>query len=404
MSTYKIYLNKDTRSIRGKPYLVRWAGEFDPTVGKQKRYSKSFEKRRDAENFIDQLKDEFNAGLTRDNNDISLKDLTDKFISTRRKTLAKSTRDGYQDTINLLLEHFCPTISIKKIRQEDAEEFIANISFISPDHKKQGKELSDSTRNRHLRQCKKLFYTAVEWNYLKNSPFDKIKSGKIRKQNWHYFSPDEFKAILEKTSDLRTRALYTIMYFCGLRTGEALNLLWDGINIDFENNKITVVNRAATRELPPFKVKDYEERTVPMPQMVVDSLTKLQEQSETNNPFVFLTKERFERVQKKIWQEKFLNAGKSADWESRYLINNLLRDFKYNCTSAGFKTNEKFNLHCFRKSYATNLANAGTPAHTLMKLMGHSSIVTSQKYYLRSSDANEKKAVEALEKIYSEQE
>jgi integrase len=39
-----------------------------------------------------------------------------------------------------------------------------------------------------------------------------------------------------------------------------------------------------------------------------------------------------------------------------------------------------------------------------MKLMGHSSIVTSQKYYLRSSDANEKKAVEALEKIYSEQE
>ena len=60
---------------------------------------------------------------------------------------------------------------------------------------------------------------------------------------------------------------------------------------------------------------------------------------------------------------------------------------------------KKANLHCLRKSYATNLANAGTPVHTLMKLMGHSSIVTTQKYYLRSSDENEKKAVEELEKM-----
>jgi hypothetical protein len=37
-----------------------------------------------------------------------------------------------------------------------------------------------------------------------------------------------------------------------------------------------------------------------------------------------------------------------------------------------------------------------------MKWMGHSSIVTSQKYYLRSSDANEKKAVEALEGLVRE--
>lgn len=36
---------------------------------------------------------------------------------------------------------------------------------------------------------------------------------------------------------------------------------------------------------------------------------------------------------------------------------------------------------------------------TLMKLMGHSSISTTQKYYLHSSDANEQRAVEALEKL-----
>lgn len=391
-------MDKDTRAVRKQPYLVRWTGEFDPTVGKAKRHSKSFEKRKDAENFIEQLKDEFSAGLPRDQQDITLKQLTEKFISSRRKILSKSTLDGYEDTINLLLKHFCPTVSIKKIRQEDAEEFIAGLSLVSPEHIKQGKDISDSTRSRHLRQCKKLFSIAVEWNYLKKSPFEKIKSGKIRKQNWHYFSPDEFKSILEKTGDLRTKALYTTMYYTGLRSGEALNLLWDGINIDFEHNKITVVNRAATQELPPFKVKDYEERSVPMPQMVVDILIKLQEESETNNPFVFLSKERFELVQKK-WQNDFLKEEKAGDWVNRNLLNNFLRNFKVHCRNAGIKTSEKLNLHCLRKSYASNLANAGTPVHTLMKLMGHSSIATTQKYYLRSSDENEKKAVEELEKI-----
>jgi site-specific recombinase XerD len=399
MSNYKIYLSKDNRSIRKQPYLVRWYGEFDPTIGKQKRYSKSFSKRKDAELFIEQLKEEFDAGMSRDNNDISLKELTDKFISTRKNILSKSTLDGYEDTINLLLKHFCPTVSIKKIRQEDAEEFIAGLALVSPEHIKQGKEISDSTRSRHLRQCKKLFSMAVEWNYLKNSPFEKIKSGKIRKQNWHYFSIEEFRSILEKTSDLRTKALYTTMYFTGLRSGEALNLLWDGINIDFEHNKLTVVNRASSQELPPFKVKDYEERSVPMPRTVTDILIKLQESSESNNPFVFLSKKRFEWMQKKIWQEKFLNLGKAGEWVNRNLVNNSLKKFKVHCKKAGIKTSEKLNLHCLRKSYATNLANAGTPVHTLMKLMGHSSIVTTQKYYLHSSDANEKKAVEELEKM-----
>ena len=59
-------------------------------------------------------------------------------------------------------------------------------------------------------------------------------------------------------------------------------------------------------------------------------------------------------------------------------------------------------VHCLRKSYGTNLANLGTPAHTLKELMGHSSIVTTQKYYLQSTDANKQKAVEGLDRIMDE--
>ena len=59
----------------------------------------------------------------------------------------------------------------------------------------------------------------------------------------------------------------------------------------------------------------------------------------------------------------------------------------------------RLSVHCLRKSYGTNLADLGTPVHTLKELMGHSNIQTTMEYYLFSSDANKKKAVEGLEKL-----
>jgi len=397
MSIFKIYLEKDSRPIRKKPYIVRWVGEFDPTKGKAKCYCKSFDKRKDADNFIDQLKDDFNAGMPRDQHDISLNDLCDKFIETRKHKLARFTLDGYKNTIKQLLLHFCPTVAISKIKQEDAEKFIGSLDFAKTELQGKGKQITDFTRNRHLRNCKQIFKTAFDWGYIRKNIFTPITATKTRKRVWHYISPEEFNLLFEKTPDIRNKAFYAMLYYCGLRLSEGLNLLWDGTNIDFEHNRVVIVNRPATHDLPSFFVKDYEERSVLMPKIVIDLLIKLHESAEEGNPFVFLTTKRYVKILS-YWRES-CSRGEQKDWISRNVQNNTLRDFKNRCRAAGIKTNEKLNLHCLRKSYATNLANAATPAHTLMKLMGHSSIVTTQKYYLHSSDANEQKAVQELEKI-----
>jgi hypothetical protein len=75
---------------------------------------------------------------------------------------------------------------------------------------------------------------------------------------------------------------------------------------------------------------------------------------------------------------------------------------KYYCSKAGIETNKKLNLHCLRKGYGTNLVKIGTPANTLKELMGHSSIVTTMKFYVNSIDANKKKAVEGLDRLMGE--
>ena len=45
----KIGLYRDPRKT--KQWIIRWFGEYDPSMGKQRRYSKSFIRKKDAEAF-----------------------------------------------------------------------------------------------------------------------------------------------------------------------------------------------------------------------------------------------------------------------------------------------------------------------------------------------------------------
>ncbi len=133
-----------------------------------------------------------------------------------------------------------------------------------------------------------------------------------------------------------------------------------------------------------------------MPTWLVSMLVKLQIQSKPNNPFVFLTEDRWEIVQMK-WSE--VRTSKNIDkWFNRDICNNLLRNFKNYCRNSGIKTdeNEKITIHCLRKSYAQNLASNNVPMATLKDLMGHSSIRCTEQYYLKSSTPNQLAAVEVL--------
>jgi len=94
-----------------------------------------------------------------------------------------------------------------------------------------------------------------------------------------------------------------------------------------------------------------------------------------------------------------LREGKSDEWQNRYMMSNALRQFKLYCEKAGIKTDKRLNLHCLRKGYGTNLMKIGTPANTLKDLMGHSSIVTTMKYYVNSIDENKRLAVEGLDRL-----
>ena len=396
----KITLVKDGRQGRTKPWLVRWYSPYDPTTDAQKRHSKSFAKRKQAERFAEQLEEDHEAGITPDMKNMTLGEFCDRYLRVKKNEYRYGTYLNYVYTIQRLKSYFNSNSPLAAITKEYAEQFVADITFIRKDLSRKYKKVSDSCRNVQLRNCKTMFSKAVDWDYLRINPFAHVKQVKAQKKTWHYISPAEFESILNVCTDPYKRAYYAVQYGCGLRAGEAVNLLWDGANIDFGSNQITIVNRLATPEIPPYTIKDFETRTVPMPDWVVKELLNLYQNVSEHNPFVFLSDRKWGTIQK--WWKETQKDGRL--WNPGNLLTDSLRDFKIWCRRAGVKSRNRLCQHSMRKSWATNLANAGVPIQTLMKMGGWSSIECCQQYYLKSTDENEKKAVRVLNHLFADRE
>ena len=393
----KVTLVRDTRDIKkSRPWLVRWYGDYSPTTGKKRHYCRSFAKKVHAEQFQKEKQRELDAGAHRDITNITLAELCDKYLESRQHNLRFATIQTYQYTIVQLKDHFSPDINIKHIKPEDAAQFIATRDIINKSHLGKGKKLSAYGRNNHLTNAKKIFKSAVAWDYLTKNPFDHIERCKPEKRSWLHIKPDMFNKILTLVKDIKTKALYSVLY-SGLRYGEAVNLTW-ATGIDFERQRVNILSRDDGK-YPFFKIKTYQQRSVPLCKQTFELLKQLKEQSSDDSPFVFIPAKRLKVVQQR-WN-RMKQEGIEHTWSNAYWLNNVRRDFVKYCEKAGIKTSEKLCLHVLRKSYAQNLADNGVPAITLCKLLG-STLRVVEQFYLRTSDANDKFAVDVLDRLMGE--
>lgn len=406
-----VVVSKNKRS-KSKPWTVRWWGKYDVFKEKQTRHSKSFPTKKKAEKYAQSLKDDIYDGISVEPKNITLGTLWDKYLNIATSSLEGTSINTYRDTAGRLMAYFGPQRNLKTIRKEDAELFLAEMKLLEDNS-----EPSDSTRARHMRTAKLIFNKAVEWEYIRKNPFVKISLGNLNTENWYYIKPNEFKSLIRTVDEIKVqtnkkgnitenqglynkvmlKAFYSTMYGCGLRFGETANLMWDCENIDFKKTKINLLNRVSKKGLPSFKIKDHETRTIHAPSWVMEPLKALKEISSTESPYVFLNPRRLVLVKAK-WQE-LIEQGREDKWQNSMMLLNTNRQFKIHCKKSGIITDDKLSVQNLRKSYGTNLADNGTPPHTLKDMMGHSDIKTTMKYYIKSTDANKLKAVEALEQM-----
>lgn len=337
--------------------------------------------------------------------------LLDEFWEARIANLSLSSQECYRNTIGQLREHFGNLRQIRVIEQRHAEAFIASRKRLDG----KARRLATWSLKQHVKHCRAMFGAAVEWGYIDRNPFTLAKDKrasplriKAKSRPWHHITPDEFVRFLAEVPTARQRAAYWLMYGCGLRAGEVYNLTID--KIDLESRKVLVENREATNNMPPFTVKadeqsfESKQRTVPIPDAVMPDLTEAVKDAFKSGGFVTLSPARFARVREN-WRLCWAGQGWAGHghrpWQNRDMMNNVLRDTKQYTRKARFDVAAPLTLHTFRKSFAQNHADSGTPPRTLARLLGHSDVRVTMEFYNRVTDANERAALQTMDRLLS---
>jgi integrase len=170
------------------------------------------------------------------------------------------------------------------------------------------------------------------------------------------------------------------------------NLTW--ADIDFERGRMIIQNREGSDIMPPFSIKDKDERFVQLPTETLDLLTQYQQEAPEGVPYILLTQERYERVLKR--SHNYCKQGRS--WRNRYMVNNVGRDFKSHAKRAGLRFTASFTIHTFRKTCARNWADH-LPANVVKFYLGHSNISTTNKFYSIVDESHTSRTTKVMDEL-----
>ena len=363
---------------RPHSWEVRWYGS-DGT-----RYSKSFKDRKEASEHVKELQTKVDRNKADRPRQLSLAEFTKEHGRLMDGQVAHSTLKGQMRVLEQFGDHVGKHIALCKIKPQDAEAFVSA-------RLKEG--LSVETVNKDIRTLKGIFNRAIETrNYLPEgtNPFAKIKKRKTANKPLRYVAPEDLQKVFavlvsrlakdlakEKPAQIKEllryrlvwrKSLLALAYTSAGRRDELLNLTWK--DVDFEQLTVTFQPKKNTDKLLAWEPKDHESRIIPVPAETIQLLADLQAISEESGPYVFLESRRLKLI---------LDRRKKGTWEpDKDLVNNLLTRIQSICKHAKV---DYFTLHDLRRSCITNWSQK-LPIQTVKRLAGHSSIETTQKYYL----------------------
>jgi site-specific recombinase XerD len=215
------------------------------------------------------------------------------------------------------------------------------ISYIRV-HQTSWSHLSAATRNRKAASLKSFFNWLYETKQIAKEIAPQINCPKVPQKIPHFLSADEAVSVLKsypreiKFEELQDKTLFCLLYGSGLRVSEACALTWK--NVDLKGRRLHVTR------------KGQKDQWVPMPELTAQILKKLK--SLKQNDFVFGDKALNTRTAYEIIRQRGIKA----------------------------KLIKPLHPHALRHSFATHLLSSGADLRVLQELLGHHSLVATQKY------------------------
>lgn len=245
------------------------------------------------------------------------------------KRYSQNTVKTYTEALGNFL-YFFKDKPITEITNEDL--IIFNNEYILK------KNLSASYQNQIVNAIK-LFYSTVQGKKIEIEGIHRPKRAKLLP---NVLSKAEVKMILDVHINLKHRVMLSLIYSCGLRCGELLNL--KPSNIDSKRNLIFI-----------HQAKGKKDRIAPLSPKILS-----------------LLRDYYKLYKPKIWLFEGHLKGE------QYSEKSLQSALKLALHKTGIQ--KPVTLHWLRHSYATHLLENGTDLRYIQELLGHNSSKTTEIY------------------------
>jgi integrase/recombinase XerD len=228
--------------------------------------------------------------------------------------------------------------------QDDIQHFLL--------FEKTKKHNSSRTLARSLAAIRQFYsFVSMTMGPIEN-PSVKVETPQIKKSLPDCLTTDEidslFNSISEtETFELRDKAIFELLYSCGLRISEAIDLKFH--DIDFDNKIIRVMGKGS------------KERLVPMGD---ESLRLVVLYREKSRPAILGTR-----------ASEFLFISKKGSLLNRKSVWRLIKGYV-----ARTEIKKNITPHTLRHSFATHLLENGADLRSVQELLGHMDISTTQIY------------------------
>jgi integrase len=239
------------------------------------------------------------------------------------------------------------------------------LSALSPVHFDRYKahrlaEVSPVTVNVELRALKASLTHAVRWTVLASNPFSRLSLASVPTTSPVYFTREQVQVLLATVREKWLRDVILLAGATGMRRGEILNLRWS--QVDLRMGFIQIEGHEN------YRTKGGQMRVIPMCGVVKTLLMELGAQA--SNEYVF---------------------SRNGEMLRGHYVS---RKFKKYLRSLGM--NHHLHLHSLRHGFASWLALDGVSIYHISKLLGHSSVGVTEKFYAHLQPEQLRESVERI--------
>jgi integrase/recombinase XerD len=260
------------------------------------------------------------------------------------KGLSLNTIEAYLDDLNKLFQFITKEgTHLLNISYSDLQQFVAQLSDLN---------ISPRSQARIISGIKSFYRFLLIEDFLRSDPTELLESPKIGMKLPEILSVNEINRILDSVdlsapTGQRNRAMLEVLYSCGLRVSELVNLKYPDIYFDEEFIRV--------------EGKGKKQRLVPISQTAIHEIRN------------YLYDRRQITVQKGFEDILFLNRrGRKL---TRLMVFHII---KVQAELAGIK--KTISPHTFRHSFATHLLEGGANLRAIQVMLGHEKITTTELY------------------------